>query len=238
MKRIRIVLLSFCLAVLSTASAQRVLIDANENWKFNYYPKKDPAIKANVPYYALKIQLLNCEEVELFIKGKSFGRLKPTIENQHVVDFDQIPVSNSTLLVFGYDKGRKVMESTLQMAGEPYAITLKSSHSNIVAKQNSVAIITADITDAKGNHIYGAKNTLKWQVEGPATLVGPAEYVSDFKQKEQLTGTLYIDTPVSNVIRSKGETGIIKVKVSAEGLKSGELSITTEKNKLNNEEIQ
>jgi hypothetical protein len=180
----------------------------------------------------------NCEEVELFIKGKSFGRLKPTIENQHVVDFDHIPVSNSTLLVFGYDKGRKVMESTLQMAGEPYAITLKSSHSNIVAKQNSVAIIIADITDTKGNHIYGARNTLKWQVEGPATLVGPAEYVSDFKQKEQLTGTLYIDTPVSNVIRSTGETGIIKVKVSAEGLKSGELSITTEKNKLNNEEIQ
>jgi hypothetical protein len=62
-------------------------------------------------------------------------------------------------------------------------------------------------------------------VEGPATLVGPAVYESDFYKRMEKEGTLYIDMPVSNVIRSNGEEGIIKVSVFSEGIRMGEISI-------------
>jgi beta-galactosidase len=90
------------------------------------------------------------------------------------------------------------------------------------AAPGGVFIVTADITDKAGNHIYGARNTVRWEVEGPATLVGPAEYVSQFGDEAARTGSLYIDMPVSNVVRPTGEPGEIRVRVSADGLASAE----------------
>jgi hypothetical protein len=111
------------------------------------------------------------------------------------------------------------------MAGKGNAIVLKSSHNSIDAKRGSLAIITADIVDASRNHIYGARPALRWEISGPATLVGPDIYTSDFDKKEELEGTLYIDAPVSNVIRSTGEPDDITVTVSSDGLKSDKIII-------------
>ena len=167
----------------------------------------------------------NCEEVELFVGNKSYGRQKPNKEGQFVVDFDDVPVSDATSRTVGYRSGNAVAEHQLPMTGKPDALTLKSSHDQIEAQLNAVAIVTADIVDAKKNHIYGARNTLKWEVKGPAKLVGPGIYESDFSKSESLAGTLYIDVPVSNVIRSTGEPGDIVVMVSADGIKKAEVVI-------------
>jgi hypothetical protein len=125
--------------------------------------------------------------------------------------------------------GTKIVQK-LNMAGNPGEIILKSSHSKISALGNSLAIITADIVDSLGNHIFGAKNTIRWEVSGPATLVGPSVYETDFYKNGDTTGVLYIDMPVSNVIRSTGEVGNIVVKAFSEGLRTGEIKIFAEEN--------
>lgn len=160
----------------------------------------------------------NCDSVELKVNGRSFGVLKPSKENFHVANFKNVPVEKGTLMVIGTKNGKKVV-AELKMAGNASKLVLKTSHDKIVAGANSIAIITADITDVNGVHIYGAKNKITWKVEGPATLVGPAVYESDFYKKMEKEGTLYIDMPVSNVIRSNGEAGTIKVSVFSEGIR-------------------
>ena len=79
-----------------------------------------------------------------------------------------------------------------------------------------------------GNHVYGANNTIKWTITGPATLVGPMVYESDINKRQALDGVWYIDTPVSNVIRSTGKSGKIHVSVSSSGLTSGSVDINAE----------
>ncbi|MEI6048071.1 MAG: glycoside hydrolase family 2 TIM barrel-domain containing protein [Bacteroidota bacterium] len=120
------------------------------------------------------------------------------------------------------------------MAGEPAKITLKGSHRKITADRGSVVIITADIVDSRGNNVYGANNTIKWSVTGAATLVGPSNYESDMNQHNQMEGAWYIDMPVSNVIRSTGKPGKIRVTVSASGLASGSFDIESEETQPDN----
>ena len=67
-------------------------------------------------------------------------------------------------------------------------------------------VIKADITDSKGNHVYGARNPVKWVVTGPATFVGPTVFESEISKHHELDGIWYMDMPVSNIIRSTGES--------------------------------
>jgi hypothetical protein len=116
----------------------------------------------------------------------------------------------------------------LAMSGEPSRITLKSSHNKMTADRGSVVILTADIIDSLGNHVIGASNTIKWKVTGPAILVGPSVYESDINRQGEQESALYMDMPVSNLIRSTGKPGKIKVTVLASGLASASAGIEAE----------
>jgi beta-galactosidase len=166
----------------------------------------------------------NCEKVELKINGISKGIQTPDQSNFHMVTFKNITVENGTISATGTISG-KTVTSQVVIAGEPARIVIKSSDSKIIADRGSVVIITADIVDSKGVHVYGANNPVKWTVTGPAKLVGPPVYESDIAKHQETDGTWYMDMPVSNVIRSTGQPGKIHVSVSSVGLSSGTIDI-------------
>ena len=59
----------------------------------------------------------NCEEVELFVGGKSCGVLRPSAENRRSVTFGDIGVRNAPLRVVGRNGGVRVAETVVPMAG-------------------------------------------------------------------------------------------------------------------------
>jgi hypothetical protein len=186
-------------------------------WRTNYVgQKKDFTVDSN------------CDLVELKINGRSMGILKPSAANLHVVTFKDFPVEAGTLSAEGIKGGKRVVNQVV-MAGEPARIVLTASHQKIEAALDSVAIIKADIVDARGVHVYGATNTVHWSVEGPATLVGAPVYQTDISKNMELDGTMYIDMPVANVIRSTGKPGVVKVRLQAASLATGEVSLLMEK---------
>jgi hypothetical protein len=178
----------------------------------------------------------NCDKVELKVNNTSMGVLTPDESNFHSVTFKDITVENGTITAVGTKAG-KTITTQVVMAGEPAKITLTGSHQKISADRGNVAIITADITDAKGNHVYGATNTVKWSVTGPSILAGPAVYESDINKDHSMEGVWYMDMPVSNVIRSTGKPGKIHVTVSASGMASGSFDIVAEEVKPDNSVI-
>lgn len=166
----------------------------------------------------------NCDTVELRVNGRSFGVLRPGLENFHVVTFRDIPVQPGTLSVVGVKNGQTV-ETRVVLAGEPARLVLTATHDKLEAALDTVAIIKADIVDAAGTHVIGATHPLHWSIEGPATLVGPPVYESDRAKNMGLEGTMYIDAPVANVIRSSGVPGLVTVQVQAAGLALGEVTL-------------
>jgi|WetSurMetagenome_2_1015567.scaffolds.fasta_scaffold00041_58 beta-galactosidase len=169
----------------------------------------------------------NCTKVELFVNGVSIGSLVPDQGNFHSVTFKDILVEKGTLSAVGTREG-KTVTSKVEMADVPAKIVLSGSSNKITADPASVVIISADIVDAQGNHVYGANNPVRWTVTGPATLVGPSFYETDINKNQEKEGVWYIDMPVSNVIRSTGKPGKIRVTLSASGLASGSFEIEAE----------
>jgi beta-galactosidase len=169
----------------------------------------------------------NCEKVELFVNGISKGTQSPDRDNFYSLTFKNILIERGSLSAVATMAG-KTVRTELVMADEPAKIVLSASHQKIKADRSSVAIVTADIVDSKGTHIYGANNTIKWNVTGPALLAGPSVYESDVNRQMEKDGVWYIDMPVSNVIRSSGKPGKIHVSASGSGLASGSCDIDAE----------
>jgi beta-galactosidase len=178
----------------------------------------------------------NCDKVELFVNGVSKGYKMLDKSNFHSVTFNNIHVEAGTISAVASKEGATV-KTEIVMAERPAKITLKSSQNKITADRGSVVIVTADILDSHGNHIYGANNTITWTLTGPATLVGPAIYESNINKHHMLDGVWYMDMPVSNVIRSNGKPGKIHISVSASGLTSGTLDFDVEETTADNSVI-
>jgi hypothetical protein len=148
-------------------------------------------------------------------------------QDVRIHSFDNLPDGYSIQKISLYLK--EVSTSTGgEIAGAPAKITLTASSSRIMAALSSVVIVTAIVTDSKGNPVAEAKNSLRWSVSGPATIVGPSLYETDINKHDEIEGAWYMDMPVSNVIRSSGKPGMIRVTVSASGLASGTIDIYAE----------
>lgn len=199
-------------------------------WQANY--SKNPMVFIQPHYWRSQylgqlediVVNSNCDKVELFVNGASRGYKLLDNSNFHSVTFNNVPVAAGTLVAVGTKDGKTIKKEVV-LAGKPARIILTGSQNKISADKASVAIITADIVDTWGNHVYGANNTLKWNLSGPATIVGPQVYQSDINRQQEMNGIWYMDVPVSNVIRSTGKTGKIIISVSSVGLNSGSFEI-------------
>jgi hypothetical protein len=211
-------------------------------WQATYYDKPMVFIQPHYwrsRYIGQKKDITvnsNCDKVELRVNGVGKGTQIPDQSNFHSVTFKDILIENGTLSAVATKEGKTVTTQVISTE-DPARIILKGSATKIKADRGSVAIITADIVDSQGNHVYGANNTIKWSVSGPATLVGPPAYESDIDKHHEKEGVWYMDMPVSNVIRSTGKPGNIRVIVSASGLASGSFDIEAEEIKPDNSKI-
>lgn len=167
----------------------------------------------------------NCETVELKVDGRSLGVLKPSLAEANVVRFENVPIGEGVLSAEGR-RGSQTVTNMVVMAGAPAQLTLSLRPNDLEAGLDSVAIARADIVDAAGNHVYGATNTINWSVSGPATLAGAAVYQTDTDKNGADEGTMYIDAPAFNIIRSSGGAGEIAVRVSSPGLASAQTVVT------------
>lgn len=167
----------------------------------------------------------NCQEVELFVNGKSMGRAYPDEGNFHTVEFNDIPVENGILTAVATDSNGKTVTHEIRMAGEPYRIVLSSLGGPLTADRSGLDVIVADVTDRDGNSVQGFTGTLKWSIEGEGTLAGPEIYESDMDKELETDGSGYVTTPVSNIIRATAAPGRIHVTVSSEGLVPGKMTL-------------
>jgi len=182
-------------------------------WRAQYLgQKKDITVDANG------------DKVELFVNGVSQGVQLPSVENMHSVTFKDVEVKKGELKAITTKNG-KTLAAIVIMADAPALLQTFASHQSILAAKNSIVVVKVDIVDKNGIHVFGATNPLKWSIKGPATLVGPAVYTTDIDKNEDMDGTMYIDAPVANVIRSTGEAGDIIVTVQSPNLASSSVTI-------------
>jgi beta-galactosidase len=110
----------------------------------------------------------NCDEVELFLNGKSLGKKKMQV-NSHLEW--NVPYSPGKLSAVGYKNGKRVLQAERVTTGSADKIKL-TPHKNKLSGSTDVAVITVEVTDNKGRHVPTASNEIQFTIKGPGKIIG------------------------------------------------------------------
>ena len=170
----------------------------------------------------------NCEEVELFLNGKSLGR-KTMKRNSHL----EWPVTYvpGTLLARGYKEGKEILTNKVETTDNPASGQLIPNRTTLDADGEDVAIITVQVNDAKGRPVPTAGNEILFTLEGPGKIIGvgngdPACHESDVYLTGQWKRSLF-NGLAQIIVQSTREAGDIKLTATSQGVQSATATIKT-----------
>jgi beta-galactosidase len=190
----------------------------------------------------------NCDTVELFLNGKSFGMKSLEFPRQGnsgawnrydnpVVSITtgdlhlmwDVPYETGTLKAVGRKGGKVVVEEVITTAGSPNAIRLSLDRNAINADERDVAHLKIEIVDSKGLMVPEAQNKIQVSVEGQGNLIGldngnPRDHTSMKSSTRQVFNGLALA-----VIQAVKQAGKVNVQVSSPGLKESWIEITVRK---------
>ena len=201
------------------------------------------------------VQLLtfsNCQEVELFVNGKSMG-VKKVPEEYYTKDITahsaeeydpenppllgpemhkklewKIPYSIGTIRAEGKINGKVVSTHELKTTGKAASIELVADREKIKANGLDLSYITVKVVDKNGLLIPDAANEIKFTVTGEGTNAGLGN--ADISSNEPFVSDQrkVFQGKALLVIRSSRTPGKITIKAKARGLKTGVLEIESE----------
>ncbi len=187
----------------------------------------------------------NCDAVELFLNGKSYGekrmefprqgnsggwnrydrpQINPTTADLHLT-WD-VPYEPGTLRAVGKKAGKEVVVYEVHTAGAPAAIRARADATTLVADGRDVVHIEVDVVDAKGHLVPDASDLVRFELSGPARIIGvengnPSDHDPvKANQKKAFNGKC-----LAIVQTEKGKSGEIRLVVSSGSLTSATLQI-------------
>ena len=172
----------------------------------------------------------NCDEVELFVNGKRLGRKKMP----HAGHLSwQTVYKPGSIRAVGYRSGRKVVEETVETTGPAAQVHLEADRNTLLADGRDVAVCTIRLTDSKGRFVPDACEELRITVEGPVRILGvgngdPAWQAQERPEaRDARTFKVQAFNGLAQVLlQSTGEPGKALLRLSADGIKTGELQFT------------
>ncbi len=169
----------------------------------------------------------NCENVELFLNGKSLG--KKNVEKNSHLEWD-VAYEPGTLEARGIKNGRTIT-SKVETTGRPERIILTPDRNSINADGEDLSIITVTALDKKGREVPDASNFIRFEVEGEGKIIGvgngdpschePDKHLDGNYSRSLFSGKCQV------IIQSSKMPGTIKVKAFSDGLESGSTVINS-----------
>jgi beta-galactosidase len=181
----------------------------------------------------------NCDTVELFLNGRSFGvkgyafprlgmegnygnyparaKVLKTTADLHLT-WD-VPYEPGVLRAVGVKNGKVVSTMAASTTGEPSRLGLSSDREVIVADRRDVTHLTVQILDEKGRLVPIADSEVTFSVEGDGLLLGvdngDPESHADFKsnRRKAFNGLCLA------ILQSTGKPGQIRVTAASPSLK-------------------
>ena len=164
----------------------------------------------------------NCAQVELFLNGKSLGR-KDMPRNGHLEW--KVSYQPGTLEARGIEQGRIVAQDRQVTPGAAAAVRLVADRTRLNADGADLAMLSAQVVDAKGHPVATADNLLHVTISGPARLIGvgngdPTSHEPDHGPTRHAFNGL-----AQAIVQSTGQAGRIVVSVGGEGLSGATLEL-------------
>ncbi len=127
----------------------------------------------------------NTDEVELFLNGKSLGRVKSAPTKLHPnlkhppLEFDAGQFAAGELKAVAYLGGKKVAEHVVRTASEGAKLDVSVDDLGVKSATGDLVFIRAKVVDAKGNLVAGNGQSVKFTAGGAYEIVGPATVTTE-----------------------------------------------------------
>ncbi len=163
----------------------------------------------------------NCDEVELFLNGKSLGSQKMP-EWGHV-EWNDVVYTPGTLEVRGYRAGTVVATKRVATTGKPAALRLTAGRSTLNADGEDIIPVEVAVVDANGDVVPTADNLVHFNVTGAATNGGVGNGDPSCHQPNQAPYRSAFNGLCMVLVRSTHQQGVAHLTASSGGLKAATL---------------
>jgi beta-galactosidase len=206
--------LNFKLNPITKVESQWSWPDEVASWNWKGYEGRTMEIKA----YS------SCEEVELFLNGKSLGRMKTNRKTRFTAEY-KVAYVPGILHAVGYRNGKEINTCELQTAGNPQKISLTADRNAIKADGQDLCYVTVEILDSKGLRNPTARNQINFEVEGQGKIIGVCS--SDPLGNQSFTKPIRkaYQGRCQVIIRAVNQPGQINLKAFSDGIQTAEIKI-------------
>lgn len=175
---------------------------------------------------ALPVEVyFDCDEIELFLNGRSMGRTPAGREAKHRALFD-VTYEPGEMKAVALRNGRPVAEAVLVTAGAPHALCLTADRSRIRPDRNDLAYIAVELRDRGGRVVPVADDAVRFALEGPGEIVAVAN--TDPRNSAPYRGRehrLWRGRALV-VLQPKGQPGDMVLHAVADGVKPGRVIVS------------
>jgi beta-galactosidase len=197
------------------AAARRRLRTLYMDWT----PANTAAHEEDVEVYS------NCEEVELYLNGKSLG--SKSLPADASPRSWRVPYEAGAIRAVGRNAGREAATQEMRTAGPATAIVLASDRATLSTGWDDVAYVTATVVDASGVVAPGAAVKIAFEVSGPGVLAAVDNADASSIEPFQASERTVFDGQCIAILRASAPGGQIALKATAAGLAAGSIKIKT-----------
>ena len=169
----------------------------------------------------------NCDEVELFLNGKSMGTKHKVGDELHLMW--RLTYEPGTLKAVARTAGKEVLVREVRTAGPAAAIVLEADRSRLTADGDDLSFVTAKVVDGKGTLVPDADNLIRFAIAGPGTIDGVDNGLETSLEPMKASEHKAFNGLCLAVVRSKDAPGEITLTAKADGLKDGTIRIQTKR---------
>lgn len=173
----------------------------------------------NVPVWCFS----NCQQVELFLNGKSLGR-KRMASYRHL-QWNRVIYTPGRLEARGYNNGRLVATTIVETTGDPAAVELVPDRHTLMADGQDTAPIAVRIVDSRGRVVPTAGNMVHFNIEGPSVISGVGNGDPSCLEPNQANYRSAFKGLCMALVRAKRRSGAIFLTASSPGLKSCKITL-------------
>ncbi|HWX19117.1 MAG TPA: glycoside hydrolase family 2 TIM barrel-domain containing protein [Candidatus Binatia bacterium] len=165
----------------------------------------------------------NCEEVELFLNGRSLGH-QPLPGDASPRTW-KVPFEPGTLKAPGKNKGWVVATHELRTASKPAKIILAADRTQLTTNWDDLAYVTATIADANDVTVPDAADLITFNITGPSRIIAVDSGDNSSHEPFQASSHHAYQGQCVAILRATASPGQVTLTASAPGLSSATINI-------------
>jgi hypothetical protein len=178
--------------------------DQNEHWNYT------------IGDSVLVMAFTNCNDVELFLNGKSLGKKKSDPANSCMWWY--VPYETGEVKAQAKGSDNKTLTAMLKKVSEPIKIILTPDATKLKANNQDITIVEVQLHDKNNNRSLLANNLINFDISGEGKIIGvdngDASSLENYKLPKRMArfGRCIV------IVQATGKSGTIRLTAKSEGL--------------------